>query len=269
MSLVVCIRGGGDLGSGAALRLHRAGMRVVVCELSKPLVVRRTVAFAEAIYSEEITVEGVRAKCVSGQTEIMQAWAEGVLPVTEDPNLALLVWLKPDVIVDARLLKKPVDFPLQTSPLVIGLGPGFTAGVNCHAAVETKRGHNLGRVYWQGASEPDSGVPEMVLGYVEERVLRAPSDGLLKGLVTIGQRVVKGQPLAEVDGQLLTAGFDGVVRGLLANDVAVKRGMKVGDLDPRQDENLVTLVSDKSLAVGGGVLEAVLSRPELRARYSG
>src|SRR3990172_1238227 len=190
MSLVVCIRGGGDLGSGAALRLHRAGMRVVVCELAKPLVVRRTVAFAEAIYSTEITVEGVRAKCVSSQSEIMQAWAEGVLPVTDGPNLALLTWLKPDVLVDARLLKKPVDFHLQASPLVIGLGPGFTAGVNCHAVVETKRGHNLGRVYWQGAGEPDSGIPEMVLGYVEERVLRAPSDGLLKGLVTIGQRVV-------------------------------------------------------------------------------
>ena len=103
MSLVVCIRGGGDLGSGAALRLHRTGMRVVVCELAKPLVVRRTVAFAEAIYSTEITVEGVHAKCVSGQSEIMQAWAEGVLPVTNDPNLALLTWLKPDVLVDARL----------------------------------------------------------------------------------------------------------------------------------------------------------------------
>lgn len=269
MSLIVCFRGGGDLGSGAALRLHHAGMQVIVCELLQPLVVRRTVAFAEAIYSGEITVEGVRAKRVESQAEIIRALAEGVIPVIADPQLALLTWLKADVIVDARLKKKVVDFPLDVVPLVIGLGPGFTAGVNCHAVVETNRGPNLGRVHWQGAGEPDSGIPEMVLGYSEERVLRAPSDGSFTGLVHIGERVVKGQQLAEVAGQPLIAGFDGVVRGLLANYVTVNRGMKVGDLDPRLDGHLVSLVSDKSLAVGGGVLEAILSRPELRARYSG
>jgi len=181
----------------------------------------------------------------------------------------LLFWLKPDVIVDARLLKTIVNHRVDQIPLLIGLGPGFTAGINCHAVVETKRGQNLGRVYWQGSSEPNSGIPEMVLGYVEDRVLRAPTDGKFKGLVKIGQIVAKGEQLAIVSGIQVTAAFDGVVRGLLADGVPVTRGMKVGDLDPRLDVDLTLFVSDKALAVGGGVLEAILTRPELRQKLSG
>jgi len=269
MSLIVCIRGGGDLGSGVVLRLHRSGMQVVICELATPLVVRRTVAFAEAMFSGSITVEGVTGRKASGQAEIDQCLGQRVIPVVADPDLKLLFWLKPDVIVDARLLKTIVNHRVDQIPLLIGLGPGFTAGINCHAVVETKRGQNLGRVYWQGSSEPNSGIPEMVLGYVEDRVLRAPTDGKFKGLVKIGQIVAKGEQLAIVSGIQVTAAFDGVVRGLLADGVPVTRGMKVGDLDPRLDVDLTLFVSDKALAVGGGVLEAILTRPELRQKLSG
>lgn len=268
MSLIVCIRGGGDLGSGVGLRLYRSGMQVVICELPEPLVVRRSVAFAEAIFSGSITVEGVIGKKAVGQTEIELGFSQHVIPVVADPNLDLLTWLKADVIVDARLLKQPVNGIGGSNPLTIGLGPGFTAGLNCHAVVETKRGQNLGRVYWQGSGEPNSGIPEMVLGYVEERVLRAPSDGVFHGLVKIGQQVGKGQKLADVSGLVVVAAFDGVVRGLLAEGVAVTRGMKVGDLDPRLDVSLTQFVSDKALAVGGGVLEAILSRAEFREKLS-
>lgn len=269
MSLVVCIRGGGDLGSGTALRLHRAGMQVVICELPAPLVVRRTVAFAEAIYSGSIEVEGIKAHRVETRRDIENALENGIIPVIPDPELKLLSWLKVDCIVDARLLKRPQQPLTMDSPLLIGLGPGFTAGFDCHAIVETKRSASLGRIYWHGTSEPDSGVPEMVMGYVEERVLRAPADGVFTSAVNIGDQVVKGARLGEVDGFPIHASFDGIIRGLIADHLHVERGMKIGDLDPRLDERLVEWVSDKSLAVGGGVLEAILSRPDLRRKLCG
>jgi xanthine dehydrogenase accessory factor len=230
------------------------------------LVVRRTVAFAEAIFSGSITVEGVTGKKAISQTEVEYDLARRMIPVFADSELTLLSWLKPDVIVDARLLKIPVENLNHDNPLMIGLGPGFTAGKNCHVVVETKRGPKLGRASWQGSSESNSGVPEMVLGYVEERVLRAPIDGVFNGLVKIGQLVVKDQKLADVSGVEIVAAFDGVVRGLLADGIQVTSGIKVGDLDPRRDIDLTHFVSDKALAVGGGVLEAILSRPELRQK---
>lgn len=266
MRLIVCVRGGGDLGSGTALRLHRTGMKVVVCELTAPLVVRRSVAFAEAIYSGSIVVEGVTGKRMERRSEIEAALEAGIIPVVPDPDLSLLEWLKVDCIVDARILKMPPEKPLRKPTFLIGLGPGFTAGVDCHAVVETKRGASLGRVYWQGAGEPDSGIPEMVMGYVAERVLRAPADGTFTGAVKIGDHVIAGARIGDVDGKGVFASFDGIIRGLIADKVYVTRGMKIGDLDPRLDAHLVQWVSDKSLAVGGGVLEAILSRPELRQK---
>lgn len=269
MSLVVCIRGGGDLGSGVILRLQRAGMRVVVCELAQPLVVRRKVAFAEAVYTGEISVEEAVGQKAANLREVENAWAAGKVPVLIDPDLNLANQLFPDILVDARLLKRPLKMDLEKKPYIIGLGPGFMVGENCHAGVETKRGPNLGRVYRQGSGEPDSGIPEMVNGYVEERVLRAPVDGIFAARATIGEVVKKGQLLADVSGIPVTAVFDGVVRGLLHSGLAVTRGDKLGDLDPRMDPSLAVLVSDKALAVGGGVLEAILAQPDLRQKYCG
>lgn len=269
MSLVVCIRGGGDLGSGTALRLYRAGIQIVICDLPAPLVVRRSVAFAEAIYAGSMVVEGIKGIKAESRQEVEEALAAGSIPVVPDPELSIMEWLKPDCMVDARLLKKPLEGTLLDHPLMIGLGPGFTAGVNCHAVVETKRGASLGRVFWQGTSEPDSGVPEMVMGYVEERVLRAPAAGVFLSTVKIGDLVTKGSILGEVSGKPIYAAFNGIVRGLIADHLRVSYGMKVGDLDPRLDERLVDWVSDKSLAIGSGVLEAILTRPDLRRKICG
>mgnify|MGYP005854420473 FL=1 len=186
-----------------------------------------------------------------------------------DPDAESIRWLKPDVIVDARLRKAAPEISQDSAPLVIGLGPGFTAGVHCHAVIETKRGPTLGRVYWSGTAETDSGLPEAVNGFVEERVLRAPKNGVFKPLVRICDFVHKGQLVAEVDGAPIRAKFDGVIRGLVVEGMPVTSGMKVGDVDPRNDPRLCSLVSDKSLAIGGGALEAVLSRPDLRKRLCG
>lgn len=261
------VRGGGDLASGAVLRLARAGIKVIVTELAQPLMVRRKVSYAEAIYQGEIEIEGtlgVRAGIEMNQ--IMRIANSGKIPVIPDPDLEITKFLKPDILVDGRMLKQHLKDQRFYAPLVIGLGPGFVAGENCHAVVETKRGHFLGRVIWKGEAEKDSGIPEGVDGKFNERVLRAPQDGVFSAFVEIGEFVHEGQCLGIVKDHAINAPFDGVVRGLIWNGLPVVAGQKIGDVDPRGDPRYCWMISDKSLAVGGGVLEAVLTLPEFRAR---
>ena len=265
--MIVLIRGGGDLASGVALRLQRCGLRVVITELAQPLAIRRLVSFAEAIYAGETTVEGVTARRVTDPTDtlrILQVLAKGQIPVIVDPEGNAVKALHPHVVVDARMLKTQVELIPTQVKLIIGLGPGFIVGQNCHAVIETKRGHFLGRVIWQGSAEADSGIPEAVYLKDKERVLRAPCDGTLHTLAEIGDRLSEGQPVADVEGEVITAPFSGVLRGLMRSGVVVEKGLKIGDVDPRDDPSYSRMVSDKALAIGGGVLEAILSRPELR-----
>ena len=264
MPSLVLIRGGGDLATGVALRLLRCGLRVVITELPRPLAVRRTVAFAEALYTGEMTVEGITARAVSDPSDslkILTILGKQQVPVLADPECSAARALHPAVIVDGRMTKRPPE-PIGYVPLLyLGLGPGFTAGENCQAAVETRRGHMLGRVYWQGGPDPDTGQPDGD----PTRVLRAPADGQLVARAEIGQHLEAGQPVAEVGGESVAAPFKGVLRGLLHPGQAVTRGLKIGDVDARDDPRLCRLVSEKALAVGGGVLEAILSKPEVRA----
>jgi len=260
---LVLLRGGGDLASGVALRLHRAGIRVLITELAQPLTVRRTVSFAEAIYQGETTLEGIAARYATNPEHARQILQANEIPVLADPDNHLLPnsYFHFPVLVDARMTKHPHDANIHAAPLVIGLGPGFVPGENCHAAVETNRGHNLGRVYWDAPSEPDTGLPEGDPG----RVLRAPAKGVLKTFVEIGAQLKTRQLIAEVEGELVIAPFVGVLRGLLHPGLHVTQGMKIGDIDPRNDPQYCYLVSDKALAIGGGVLEAILTRPEIRS----
>ena len=267
MSFFVLVRGGGDLGSGVVVRLHRAGLRVAVAEIPQPLAVRRKVSFAEAVYAGETTVEEVRARRVPDAVDtfrILRIYSQGLVPVLVDPQADSLKTLRPTVLVDARMTKRPPDLSRDAVHLYIGLGPGFQAGFNCHAVIETQRGPFLGRVTWQGPAEADTGEPEAVRGVGSERVLRAPADGVVEARAEIGDLLEAGQPVAAVNGQLVTAPFSGVLRGLIHPGIEVARGAKIGDLDPRSDLRLCELVSDKALAVGGGVLEAILARPNLR-----
>ncbi len=264
MPAIVLIRGGGDLASGAALRLHRAGLRVVITEIAQPLVVRRRVAFAEAIYQGHATVEGVIAQRVRNPIDVYAVLAEKRIPVLVDPKAESRHILQPVVLVDGRMTKHPPELGLGAAGFVIGLGPGFIANKNCHAVIETQRGHNLGRVIWQGAAQPDSGIPESVADRNTDRVLRAPCDGLLQAHAEIGDVLEAGQTVADVSGQVVAASFKGLLRGLIHPGVWVWRGLKIGDVDPRQDPTYATLVSDKSMAIAGGVMEAILGRPALR-----
>ena len=260
---LVLLRGGGDLASGVALRLHRAGVGVVMAELEEPLAVRRAVSFAEAIYEGQHTVEGVRARR-SDPDQIPAVLAAGEIPVLVDPTASVLHSALPfPVVVDARLIKAPPDpLPVQV-PLHVGLGPGFQAGVNCHAVVETRRSHTLGRLYWEGATQPDSGQPEGDL----RRVLRAPASGRLLPKAEIGDHVEEGQVLALIgDQHPVISALNGVLRGIAREGLQVTRGMKIGDVDPRNDREACFLVSDKALAIGGAVLEAILTNEEIRGK---
>lgn len=265
--MIVLIRGGGDLASGVALRLHRVGLRVVITELPEPLAVRRLVSFAEAVYTGEVVIEGVTARRVDDPSDtlrVLQVLAKGQIPVLIDPEARAIRLLHPHVVVDARMTKQPAELIPVPVSLIIGLGPGFTAGVNCHAVIETNRGHMLGRVLWKGSAEADTGVPEAVGDKQAERVLRAPAEGVLQARAEIGDHLEAGQVVAEIAGIAVKAPFRGVLRGLIHPGIRVHAGQKIGDLDPRDDPRYCTLVSDKSLAIAGGVLEAILSRAELR-----
>lgn len=271
--LTVVIRGGGDLASGVALRLHRAGLRVVMTELAEPLVVRRLVSFAQAVFTGEWTVEGVTARRTPDRHAIQQVIDRGEIPILVDPECEVLGELSlmgekvlPLVLVDARMTKSTPETGMEAADLVIGLGPGFIAGENCHAVIETNRGHYMGRTIWAGPPQPDTGEPEGFGELFRQRVLRSPAQGIFTPTRQICDHLYPGDLIAEVDGSQVIAPFEGVLRGLLYPGLRVHQGQKVGDLDPRADPGSCTLVSDKSLAVGGGVLETILSRPELRNR---
>jgi xanthine dehydrogenase accessory factor len=264
MTNLIVLRGGGDLASGIALRLHRAGFQLVILELEKPLAVRRMVSFSEAVYEGTQTVEGTKARLTSPD-QIQVTIEAGEIPVLIDPRAdmlrnSFLTSPQSTFVVDARLLKTAPE-PLGVNiPLHIGLGPGFIAGENCHAVIETHRGHTLGRVYWSGSSQADSGEPEGD----PRRVLRASHAGTMIAHATIGDHLDEGQLIAEIepdDGSekfSIISPFQGILRGLIRPEVKVTRGMKIGDVDRRNIPAMYSLVSDKALAVAGGVLEALL-----------
>ena len=258
---VVLLRGGGDLATGIASRLHRAGIKVLITELPQPLAVRRAVSFGEAVYEGVHRVERITARLVE-KDRVYATLEADEIPVLIDPDADILLSaLHFPVVIDARLLKAPPQ-PLPLSvPLHLGLGPGFQAGVNCHAAIETRRSHTLGRVYWEGTTQADSGQPEGD----PRRVLRASADGMLTAKAEIGEHVAEGQVVAVIGEQVeVISPLKGVLRGLIRNGIHVTQGLKIGDVDPRDDARACYLVSDKALAIGGGILEAILTRVDIR-----
>ncbi len=256
--MLVLIRGAGDLASGIALRLHHAGMHVVMTDLPQPTAIRRTVSFARAITEGQAQVEDVTATYAPAAADVKRILAAGEIAVLADPQAAFRIEVAPDALVDAILAKRNTGTTIQDAPVVIGVGPGFTAGLDCHAVVETMRGHTLGRVYYQGTAMANTAVPGLIGGYAGERVLRAPADGVFHQLLDIGAVVQAGDVAGTVNGTPMCCTIDGVLRGILADNVSVTKGMKAGDVDPRCKVEYCYTASDKALAVGGGVLEALL-----------
>ena len=256
--MLIVIRGAGDIATGIALRLWRAGIRVVMTEIERPTAIRRTVCFSQAIVHGETKVEDVTAKQAADSAQALELLKTGVIPVLADPECRCLSQLHPDALVDAILAKKNLGTRITDAPVVVGVGPGFTAGEDCHAVVETMRGHYLGRVIHSGSAIPNTGIPGLIGGFAGERVLRAPADGVFHQLLEIGAQVKMGDVAATVNGVPMTCTLDGVLRGIRADGTPVFKGMKSGDIDPRCAIEHCCCASDKALAVGGGVLEAVL-----------
>lgn len=260
MDKKIWIRGAGDLATGIALRLYRSGFDIIMSDIAVPTTVRRTVAFSPAVYTGETQVEGITGKLCENISMIDTVIESGCIPVIVDPSGEIMKEYKPDIIVDAIIAKTNIGTKITDADIVIGVGPGFEAGVDCHAVVETKRGHNLGRVIWSGSAYPNTGVPGNIGGYTVERIIRATADGVFSAKVNIGDFVKAGDLLAYCDEIPVYANIDGIVRGLLQDGVKVKKGMKSGDVDPRAEREYCFSVSDKASAIGGGVLEAILSK---------
>jgi xanthine dehydrogenase accessory factor len=257
--LIVLIRGAGEMASGVAYRLHRSHFKICMLEIPHPIAVRREVSFCEAVYNSEKEVEGVWAKSVSTKEKIASIWKREEIPIIVDPDgTGVRHFLKPDVLIDAIMAKKNLGTRMNDAPLVIGLGPGFTAGKDVHVVIETNRGHDLGKVILNGTAESDTGIPGVIGGFAVERVLRTIKKGIFHPHKSIGERVNKGSVVAVVDDFPVIAGISGVIRGLLREGIEVKKGMKVGDVDPRGKKEVCFTISDKARAIGGGVLEAIL-----------
>ena len=256
--MLVLIKGAGDLATGVAYRLYRAGYSIVMTDIEQPTAVRRTVAFCQCIYDGTATVEGVTSRRVETVEEVKTCLERGEIPVLVDPEAAIRTQMPFDAEVDAILAKYNVNTRIDDAPIVLALGPGFTAGVDCHGVIETKRGHYLGRLILEGSAIPNTGVPGDVGGYTTQRIIRACRDGIFHPVAHIGDMVAEGDVVATVDGEPVYALMPGTVRGMLPDGLRVKQGMKSGDIDPRCEYNHCFTISDKARAIGGGVLEGLL-----------
>jgi len=259
ISPTVLIRGAGEMASGVAWRLYMANVRrIVMTELDAPLCVRRTVSFSAALDARAAMVEGVEAWACKSRAEIEQAWSAGRIAVVSQAHWNVAGEIAPDVVIDGILAKRNVATKISDAPLVIALGPGFTAGSDCHLVVETNRGHRLGRVIVEGSAEANTGVPGDIAGHTEARVLRAPADGEFVSNKEIGDVVVRSDLIGSVAETPVTAALSGVLRGLIRPGTYVTRGVKIGDIDPRAEREHCYTISDKARAIAGGVLEAMM-----------
>lgn len=265
----VVVRGAGDLASGVIAKLYRSGFEVAALECEKPSSIRRTVSFSEAVYQKEVTVEGITAK-LADEENAEDILAEGNVPVLVDPEGEWIESWKPQIVVDAILAKKNLGTRMDMAEITIGLGPGFEAGVDVHAVIETKRGHSLGRIYYQGTAIPNTGIPGKIAGYAKERVIYAPVEGTLRSCAAIGDAVKKGQMIATIGGHPVNASIDGILRGILPDGFRVREGFKMADIDPRPlGGQECSSISDKARCIAGGVLEAILYLRQGRDRKNG
>ena len=256
--MLVIIKGAGDLATGVALRLYRAGFPVIMTDLPRPTSIRRTVSFSQAVLYGSYKVEDVTARLAASPSEAMEILAEGEIAVLADPEARCVRELHPDILVDVILAKRNLGTSITDAPVVIAAGPGFSAGADCHAVIETMRGHYLGRVILKGPALPNTNIPGLIGGFAGERVLRAPADGTFRQLREIGDLVRAGDAAGTVGDLPVVCQIDGILRGILSDGTQVRRGMKSGDVDPRCELKHCYCASDKALAVGGGVLEAAL-----------
>lgn len=256
---IVVVRGGGDIASGTIHTLFQCGFKVMVLEAGQPTTIRRQAAFSEAIYQGEAVVEGVLARHVDTQEEVIACWTAGVIPMVQDEEGDWIDVIRANVIVDAILAKQNLGTKISMADCVIGLGPGFNAGVDVHVVIETMRGHELGRMITCGSALKNTGVPGKIGGFDKERVIHSPAMGIMKNVARIGDLVKSGDLIARIDETPVYAAIDGVLRGLLREGLFVPPGFKIADIDPRiEEKNHCFTISDKARTIAGSVLQAII-----------
>ncbi|WP_442870576.1 selenium-dependent molybdenum cofactor biosynthesis protein YqeB [Clostridium sp. Cult2] len=253
----IIIRGGGDLASGIAYILHKAGYKIIILEIDKPLTVRRAVAFSDAVYEGETTVEDIKGVLAKDKEDICKIWNLGAIPVYIDNKGKIIQEIKPLAVIDAIIAKKNLGTNKSMAPITIGIGPGFEAGKDVDLVIESNRGPSLGKIIHWGKPEEDTGIPGEVMGYKEERVLRAPCDGVVKSYYEIGDIIDKGNAICQVGDEKVIAPFKGILRGMINDGLYVKKRVKIGDIDPRCLRKYVFTISDKARAIGSSVLEGI------------
>ena len=257
--LIVLVRGGGEVASGIAYKLHRCHFRVCLTEMPRPMAVSRGTTFSEAVFDGIKTIEGVTAEFVpTSVKEIVKAWEGGKIAVVIDPGAGIKEQLKPDVLVDATMAKRVKGTGITDAPLVIGVGPGFFAGRDVHVVVESNHSNNLGRVLLEGKAEDDTGTPVNIGGFARERVIWAPQAGVFISKLKIGDTIAARQTMGQVDGVPLAAPMSGILRGLIRSGVKVAKGDKLIEIDPVNDSAICFTMRDKMRTIAGGVLEAIL-----------
>lgn len=256
---IVAIKGAGEMATGVAVRLKNAGfLRIFMMDIDRPQAVRRTVSFSEAIYDSKSVVEGIEAVLVTAIEGMHEAWKKNQVAILVDPGWEFITQLSPQIVIDAIIAKANLGTTLSDGTLVIGLGPGFIAGFDVHRVIETMRGHDLGRVLDKGAAMANTGIPGNIGGHTLNRVLRSPVTGIFQTHYNITDMVTANEVVGRVEGQDVVVQIDGVIRGLIRHGVKVHKGMKIGDIDPRGRTQYCYSVSEKSRAIGGAVLEAIL-----------
>ncbi len=264
MDKLIIVRGGGDIATGTIARLHRCGFRVLSLEAARPSAIRRNAAFSEAVYEGRAVVEGIECVLVHSVDEARERLKSGGVTMLVDETGASIAALHPMAVVDAILAKRNLGTHRGMCDITVALGPGFVAGEDVDAVIETQRGHNLGRVIYAGSAAPNTGVPGVIAGYAKERVIHSPAAGVLRCEAELASEVKKGQRIARVvtdSGDVpVYATIDGLLRGLIRDGYPVTQGFKIADIDPRlaEKQNCYT-ISDKARAIGGGVLEAILA----------
>lgn len=262
----VVIRGAGDVATGIGHRLHRCGFKVLHLDIEKPLVIRRTVAFTQALSDGEGEVEGVKCRKVNNLSEIENAWDNDYVAVMVDPEAKILYELKPEVVVDSIIAKKNIGTNKSMAPITIGIGPGFVAGEDVDVVVESNRGHYLGTIILEGSAAPNTGVPGNIAGFTSERVIRAEADGVIKNIRELGDIVKQDEDIAYIGDVPVKASLDGVLRGLISDGSTVFNGLKIADVDPRGDSQYVYSISEKARAIGGAVVEGILYTQKIRGK---
>ena len=258
MKDIVVVRGGGDIATGIIQKLYRSGFKVIVLETESPTVIRRTVSFAQAIFDGITVVEDIKAVKARDIDDIYSIWNKGDIPIIIDEECNILKEIKANVVVDAIIAKKNLGTHKDMAPITIGVGPGFKGGHDVDVAIESNRGHDLGRLIFSGYPEEDTGIPGDIGGYSKERLIKSPGDGIIKNISNIGDTVKKGEVIAKVGSLSVKTDIDGILRGLIMDKSYVRKGLKIGDVDPRAKKEHCYSISDKARTIGGAVLEAIL-----------